>query len=495
MRDLFDSYAARLTHAGAPVIWLVVGLSAALVAAELLLGRVVAAVLALGLPIGLTLWLNQHRRHTTYRPSSGAPQRLSPRLFDEAEARMASPSLCVALTFEGVELDQANRALDIIERRLRAHVRSGDHILRTGSVGFLLLPNTGWSDIERSVQFAVRLQALCARPVSLDGHDIVLTPTVGFARADKETKDSDTLIARAEAAAEAAYLTGPGEIRGWTPAIQSDIALRLSMKSALTRAFELGQIKPWFQPQVSTDTGDITGIEALARWEHPERGVVPPGEFLPYIASSGLNARLTRTVIDGALNALVAWEDEGLHVPRVSVNLSQDDLSDPGLTAMILRRIKRHGIAPGRLGLEVLESVAATDSDSPGVRNLETLSKIGCHIDIDDFGIGNTSVAALKRLPIRRLKIDRSFIARVDTDREQQGLVSAFLTVAEQLDLETLAEGVETPGEHAMLAQLGCAHVQGFGIAPADAGSGIAPLGRAPSRQPAGHAPASATRP
>lgn len=462
MRELIGNYALRLTHAGPSVIWLAVTLSATLIAAELMLGRMAAAILGLTLPLGLAGWIYRQRRRQTRADTP--PDMLSARLFQEADARMTTPSLCLALTFEGVDLDTAGRALDIIERRLRSQVRSGDRILRNGASGFLVLPDTGWTDLERSVQFAVRLQKLCARPIALDGRALSLTPTVGFARASREANDQDTLIARAEASAESAYLAGPGEIRGWTPAIQDDIALRLSMKTALTRAFELGHITPWFQPQVSTDTGEITGVEVLSRWEHPERGLIPPGDFLPYIATAGLSSRLTRTMIDGALTALAAWQDEGLHVPRASVNLSPQDLADPGLGAMILRRLERHGLPPERLGVEVLESVAATESDGVIIRNLTMLETVGCHIDIDDFGIGNTSVAALRRLPIRRLKIDRSFITRVDTDRDQQGLVSAFLTIAEQLGLETLGEGVETQGEHAMLAQLGCAHVQGFGI-------------------------------
>lgn len=468
MRYLLDQFAARLDSAAVPIVWLVGALAGLLLIIEVLLGHVTANSLLIFLPLGIGLGLYLVRRQTEAQAREEA---LNRRLFAEADARSEVPSLAVALTFEGIEYDRCNRALDVIERRLRTKTRAGDRVQRHGSAGFVLLPHGVGSDVERAVQMATRLQRLCEAKISLDGQSLRLTPTIGFARNEDGEIDTELLIARALAAAEAAFLNGPGEIRGWTPAIQDDIALRLSMKSVLTRAFERGEIRPWFQPQVSTDTGEITGVEALARWEHPDRGLVPPPEFLPFVTTSGLSSRLTRVMIDGALTALAAWDEAGLHVPRVSVNLAPQDLSDTSLAKMIARRLERHGIAPQRLGLEVLESVVTTDKDSPVKRNLKKLDALGCYIDLDDFGTGNTSITTIRRLPIKRIKIDRSFVINVDTDPEQEAFVRAQLTLAEQLSLDTLGEGVETPGEHAMLAQLGCAHVQGFGIGrpmPAD---------------------------
>jgi EAL domain-containing protein (putative c-di-GMP-specific phosphodiesterase class I) len=166
-----------------------------------------------------------------------------------------------------------------------------------------------------------------------------------------------------------------------------------------------------------------------------------------------------------ALSALARWDEAGLKVPSVAINASLANLRDPRLPDRIRWELDRFGLAPDRLGIEVLETViAATDNDIV-VANIAALSRLGCGIDLDDFGTGHASITSIRRFAVRRIKIDRSFVLRVDEDREQQKMMSAILSMAEQLGIEALAEGVETAAVHAMLAQLGCRHVQGFGIA------------------------------
>jgi EAL domain-containing protein (putative c-di-GMP-specific phosphodiesterase class I) len=226
-----------------------------------------------------------------------------------------------------------------------------------------------------------------------------------------------------------------------------------------------GQVRAHFQPQLSTDSGAVSGMEALARWHHPERGCLTPGDFLPVLEGTDHMATLGAAMLDQALLALKAWDRAGFQVPSVSVNLSAEELRDPELPERLAWALDRRGLTPARLTVEVLESVVAWDDDDIIVRNLRRIAQMDCRVDMDDFGTGNASITSIRRFALRRLKVDRSFVRGVDTDREQQKLVTAILSLAEQLGLETLAEGVETPGEHAMLAQLGCAHVQGYGIA------------------------------
>lgn len=230
-------------------------------------------------------------------------------------------------------------------------------------------------------------------------------------------------------------------------------------------ALENGQILPWFQPQVSTDTGEVTGFEALARWLHPTRGMIPPCDFLPAIEEAGLFERLGEVILYQSLASMIKWQESGFTVPKVGVNFSGAELRNPKLVDKIRWELDRFDLSPDRLAVEVLETVVADTGDDIITRNIAGLASLGCSIDLDDFGTGHASIANIRRFSVDRIKIDRSFIMKVDTDPEQQHMVAAILTMADQLKLETLGEGVETIGEHAMLAQLGCGHIQGFGLA------------------------------
>jgi EAL domain-containing protein (putative c-di-GMP-specific phosphodiesterase class I) len=245
----------------------------------------------------------------------------------------------------------------------------------------------------------------------------------------------------------------PGAIRAYTDDLALIRATRDRLRSCFAAAIDAGQIRAHFQPQVSTDSGEVSGLEALARWHHPDRGVLAPGDFLPALEGT-----------DQSRSALAEWNRAGLCVPAVSVNLSPQDLRDPQLPDRLAWALDAHGLPPGRLTIEVLESVVAGVDDDIIRRNLDRIALMGCGVDLDDFGTGNASITTIRQFSLQRLKIDRSFVRGVDYIRDQQKLVTAILAMAEQLGLESLAEGVETQAEHAMLAQLGCGHVQGYVI-------------------------------
>ena len=221
---------------------------------------------------------------------------------------------------------------------------------------------------------------------------------------------------------------------------------------------------PWLQPQVSTDTGDITGFEALARWEHPSKGVVGPQVFLPFAEQAKLMNKLGQTIRHHAFRAMRDWDCAGAVIPRIGINFSSDELRDPSLVDRVRWELDQFDLSPDRLAVEILETVFSRRPDDVITRNVTQLSKLGCCIDLDDFGTSHASFSSIKRFDVSRIKIDRSFVSNADRDPSQQQMVSAILMMAERLNLETLAEGVETPGEHALMAQLGCHHVQGFGV-------------------------------
>jgi len=185
---------------------------------------------------------------------------------------------------------------------------------------------------------------------------------------------------------------------------------------------------------------------------------------LPPAAQAALVVHLLDAAGD-FVAALVRWDRAGFSVPSVGVNFCAAELRNPRLVEKLQWELDRFDLRPERLSIEILETVVASTDNDMVVRNIAALARLGCGIDLDDFGTGHASITTIRRFDVRRLKIDRSFVMRVDEDREQQKMVAAILSLAERLGLETLAEGVETAGEHAMLAQLGCDHVQGFGIA------------------------------
>ena len=376
-----------------------------------------------------------------------------------------------------VKLDGAERARQVgvlgeellarSAERIQSVLRDGDMVARLDRGAFaVVLAPARRLDLEICIQLAARMQQALAQPISVEAQRVYVTGSVGFCLAARAPAPvGQALFEAADLAAEEASRHGPGAIRAFDPGMTRRKGDRDTLTAELDVAFDENQIRAHFQPQISTDTGEITGFEALARWYHPVRGLIPPAEFLPAVEEAGLSERLGEVMLYQALSALVAWDKTGARVPSVSVNFSKAELRSPGLAQKLKWELDRFDLAPDRLTIEILESVAGETENDVVVANIAAISKLGCGVDLDDFGTGTGSILSLRRFAIRRIKIDRSFVTKVDEDRDQQRVVAAILSMAEQLGLQTLAEGVETPGEHAMLSQLGCGHVQGFGIA------------------------------
>ena len=350
--------------------------------------------------------------------------------------------------------------------RIMATLRDGDTVARLGNNRFAIcLKPVRQLDLEICITLAGRLQSAVEDPVIVDGISLYLTCTIGFCLSNRAPgpKSADWTEA-ALAALSDAQSNGPSSIRAFSADIQRRTQLHHDLQEEAANALENGQIQPWFQPQISTNTGHVTGFEVLARWTHPDHGAIPPQDFLPVMEQSGLMQRLGQVMLYHALTALKAWDNAGATIPRIGVNFATDELRDPKLVQKISWEMDRFDLAPERLTIEILETVVTDRPDDVVARNIAGLRALGCCVDLDDFGTGHASIASIRRFDISRIKIDRSFITKADQDPEQQRMIAAILTMAERLEVETLAEGVETVGEHALLAQLGCDHVQGFGI-------------------------------
>ncbi|MCR8826014.1 putative bifunctional diguanylate cyclase/phosphodiesterase [Pseudosulfitobacter koreensis] len=372
--------------------------------------------------------------------------------------------------FDGLTNQHGQAAADTVATRVMQRIvtalRDDDVVTRTGDARFAICcAPSPRIDLEVCIQMASRIQGAIEEPIAVDGTTVYVSCAVGFCLHSRAPEASaDAWMTAARTALVEARRRGPSTIRAFSHEMQLAKTARTALRDEASLALESGHIQPWYQPQISTDTGRVTGFEALARWVHPARGVISPAEFLPALAEAGLLERLSEVMMYHTFTALKAWDAAGVHVPQVGVNFSGSELRNPRLVEKITWELDRFDLAPERLAIEVLETVVTTAPDDVVCRNLSGLGKLGCRIDLDDFGTGNASIAAIRRFSVGRIKIDRSFVMKSDRDPDQQRMISAILTMAERLQVETLAEGVETVGEHALLAQLGCDHVQGFGI-------------------------------
>lgn len=443
-------------------------------------GEVWLLITSLGLPV-IYVISGKTMRALADAPVTEALVTGSSARFDQAirhalqeAAKSGQSSACIMLAIDDFS-DVTDRygavAAEILTRKLTARLscalRDKDAVLclTDGQFGIVLGPMR-LLDLETAIQIAGRLQRAVEEPLSLDATTIYLSCSIGFCLGARNPgTDSTSLLQATRAALHEARLNGPSAIRAYTDRMRQPYGLGGLPADQAASALDSDQIRPWFQPQISTDTGFITGFEALARWTHPERGLISPAEFLPVLEQHRQMERLGEVILYHALTALQDWDAAGVHIPSVGVNFSQYELRNPKLIEKIRWELDRFELSASRLTVEVLETVVAADPDDTVSRNINGLAKLGCGIDLDDFGTGHASISSIRRFAVTRIKIDRSFVMKVDRDPEQQRMVNAVLTMADRLDLGTVAEGVETVGEHAMLAQLGCHHVQGFGIA------------------------------
>jgi diguanylate cyclase (GGDEF)-like protein len=349
--------------------------------------------------------------------------------------------------------------------RLKTLLRDEDVVARFGQALAVGLDNVRMPENESLMLLAQRFQKAFEDPFSDGPTRTYCSISLGIA-AESHVKSSSgaNIVAGAQRASELAVVSGAGSIRFYSGGLSSDEALNRNTARELNNALETNEIFAWFQPQLRAADGKVIGFEALARWDHPERGLVAPVSFLPDIEKSGLSQRLAEVILKQSLMALNVWDAAGYDVPSISVNFSAEELKNPRLPDYVRWELDRHEIAPERLVVEVLESVASACSEDVVTRTLQALSRIGCRIDLDDFGTGFTSFVNIRRFDVDRIKIDRSLVNQIDCDEGQHAMFSALLAFGEKLGIDTLAEGVETEAEVETLKTLGCRDMQGYAI-------------------------------
>ena len=355
---------------------------------------------------------------------------------------------------EGILRETANR--------LRPHLREDDVLARLEGGFALGLRNTPSQGVDALVALAERVLTTFEAPFSEGPTRTYCSVSVGIA-AESHVKavGGVSLVIGAQTASEYA---GSGSVRVYGDGMSSDRAIDRDTAQELAAALEAGEIVAWFQPQIDITSKQVIGFEALARWDHPERGMISPAVFLPEIEAHGLSQRLAEVILKQSLMALNTWDAAGFQLKTVSVNFSSEELRNPRLPDYIRWELDRHDLAPERLTVEVLETVAAESNEDIVVRNLTTLSRFGCNVDLDDFGTGLTCFINIRRFDVTRIKIDRSLVSKIDIDAEQRRMFAALLAFGRKLGVETLAEGVETDTEISTLRNLGCTQAQGFVI-------------------------------
>ena len=408
-------------------------------------------------------------------PLTGLPNRMVLREQIDDALRHDQHEGTVAILWVGIDrLDVVNdsfghdvgdRVLGEVAARLSASLRPGDTLARFGGEEFVVL----CADLagEDPTAVAEQLHRCLAPPVRGPSGDIVLKASIGIAAASPSSANPDQLLREADSAMREARSMGHSSYR-FDRTLQIRATQHLELEHALWQALQSDEFFLHFQPVLELATGQIVGAEALVRWQHPERGLMPPMEFIPIAEQTGQIAPIGRYVLAQACRQAVAWSAAG-HPIRMSVNVAVDQLRDEDFPGTVANMLSETGLPAGQLCLEITESSLMREAGHGA--GVAALKQLGVRLSIDDFGTGYSSLSYLHQMPVDELKIDRSFIGRLDNDRRDRHLVEAINGMARALDLTVVAEGVETHEQRQFLTKLGCGLAQGYLFArpePAD---------------------------
>jgi diguanylate cyclase (GGDEF)-like protein len=352
-----------------------------------------------------------------------------------------------------------------VATRLHGTLRKSDTLARTGGDEFVLIADeaTGQADVE---QLAQRLLACFAKPFHILSVDIHTAPSIGISIYPSDGTRAEELMVAADAAMYHSKKVGGNTYSFFTPSMNAFAQQRLELENGLRRALSSGELELHYQPKVDVTTGRISSTEALIRWRHPERGLIPPGDFIPLAEETGLILQIGEWVLREACRQAQQWQVNGMAPVRVAINMSAQQFRQKNLVGIVKSALENANLEPTYLEIELTES-AVMHNAGASAEILEQLSRLGVHISIDDFGTGYSSLNYLRRFPLDKLKIDRSFIKDVVANPEDAAIVQAIISLAHSLRLKVIAEGVETEQQLHFLRSLGCDQYQGFFCSPA----------------------------
>ncbi len=353
-----------------------------------------------------------------------------------------------------------DRLLVQVAQRLMTCVRAGDVVCRmTGDEFGVIL--TDLAKIEDAAQIVQQVLNTLSLPFEFSGGETFLSASAGISLYDSDSDEADELIRNAEIAMYRAKEQGRNHYQFYAPQMNQRMLERMQLRSKLRRAIERDEFRLEFQPKVSRDRGRICGAEALLRWDHPERGPVPPGEFIPVLEETGLILPVGLWVLESACAQLRQWQQAGLEVPPIAINLSARQFLQEDLDVRMRDIMAAHGVLPDQIELEITESKLMQDPRQ-SARILKKLKQLGVLLSVDDFGTGYSSLAYLKQFPLDALKIDRSFISDITQSQDDAAIALAIIDLAHNLGLKVVAEGVEKEAQVRFLVRHGCDVLQGF---------------------------------
>lgn len=357
-----------------------------------------------------------------------------------------------------------DKLLIAIARRLKACLRSGATVARFGGDEFAILLDDV-QNVSDATRVADRIQKKLAAPFNLSGQEVFVTASIGIAPSAAECERPEDLLHNADMAMYRAKARGKACYERFDVDMRASAVARLQLEANLRQAAQRREFRLYFQPIVSLEGGAVTGAEALLRWQHPQRGLISPAEFIPLAEETGLIVPIGEWVLRTACAQAQVWHAAGHSDLRVTVNFSARQFEHPNLAALIRTVLKETGLAASALELEITESIAMKDIGFSGAI-LTELSAHGVHISIDDFGTGSSSLRYLKRFPIDTLKIDQTFVRDLASDVSDAAITAAMIAMAHSLELKVIAEGVETEQQLAFLRSRQCDEMQGYLFSP-----------------------------
>jgi diguanylate cyclase (GGDEF)-like protein len=440
-----------------------------------------AGVLALGLAWLLTVGLRRDIDRTEARldelahgdPVTGLSNRHAANAFLQAAVQRAradgSRFALMLLDLDDFKLVNdslghscGDDVLRQVAQRLREAVRPGDAVFRFGGDEFIVVCN-GPLDEDDGLLLRLGRAALAAlqAPLQAERHEIHMRGSIGIAQFPLDAADAQALLRSADTAMYAAKALGKNTAAVYRPHMDLRMRSLLRTDSELRRALERNELVLHYQPIVQMRSGRLVGVEALVRWQHPERGLLPPSEFIEAAEASGLIVELGGWVLEAAARQLVRWRDEGYDELTIAVNVSGKQIRRGVLGEQVAQALQRSGADARLLQIEITEHTLVEDVDT-NIQVLSALRAQGMTIAVDDFGTGLSSLAYLKRLPIDKFKIDRSFVRELPHHADDVAIVTAVMSMAQALGLQVVAEGVENEAQRELLGRLGCDHGQGY---------------------------------